>query len=258
MLLRLEQERNRKQVRSDCLDAERRIRRLKPIESLRPHQIAICKCDACDIEFVIREHVAEKSQRAHHFCSMKCKGSAQKSGGLLCNHTPALIRSDVLQRLRVNSHTPKAEHRRSMSLKAYHSNKPSDWQNPGNTPEACAKRHQTMKVNGTYRKSSVEDALYEYLCDKHGVEQVVRNVWVNDKWPIDFYVKEIDTYVQLDGVYWHGLDRPIEVVAEHRTKRDVQIHKKWLTDRKQDQWFSECQLNLIRLTDVQFYKGVRP
>ena len=115
-----------------------------------------------------------------------------------------------------------------------------------------------MKANGTYRKSSVEDALYVYLCDKHGVEQIVRNALVNNRWPIDFYVKSIDTYVQLDGVYWHGLDRPIEVISEHRTKRDAQIHKKWLTDREQDRWFREQGLNLIRLTDVQFYKGFRP
>lgn len=259
MFVRLEQERNRKQIRSDCIEDDvRRQKRLKPLEELKPRHIAVCMCDSCGREFRIYDHVAEKSQRKYHFCSRKCKGVAQKSGGVLFNPNTALIRPDVLQRLKISSHTLEAEERRSVSLKAYHANKPSDWQNPGNTPEACAKRHQTMKANGTYRKSSVEDALYVYLCDKHGVEQIVRNALVNNRWPIDFYVKSIDTYVQLDGVYWHGLDRPIEVISEHRTKRDAQIHKKWLTDREQDRWFREQGLNLIRLTDVQFYKGFRP
>lgn len=259
MFVCLEFERRRKRVRSDCVrDDARRVGRLRPLDELKPRQVAVCVCDSCGLEFRITDHVAEKSQREYHFCSRKCKGAAQKKGGVLCNSMPALIRHDVLQRLKVSSHTAEAEQRRSASLKAYHASKPTDWQNPGNTPEACAKRHQTMKRNGTYRKSSVEDALYTYLCDMHGIEHVVRNVWVNGRWPIDFYVKSIDTYVQLDGVYWHGLDRPIEVIAEHRTKRDAQIHKKWMTDREQDRWFREHRLNLIRLTDVQFLKGVRP
>jgi hypothetical protein len=62
--------------------------------------------------------------------------------------------------------------------------------------------------------------------------------------------RSIDTYVQLDGVYWHGLDRPIELIAEHRTKRDVQIHKKWATDREQDAWFAERGMKLVRITDA--------
>ena len=76
--------------------------------------------------------------------------------------------------------------------------------------------------------------------------------YVVHRWPIDFYIKSIDTYVQLDGVYWHGLDRPIEAIAEHRTKRDVQIHKKWLIDRQQVEWFASRGLRLVRITDQEF------
>lgn len=259
MFVRIELEHRRKQIRSDCIEDDvRRQKRLKPLEELKPRQVAICTCDSCGSEFRIRDHVTEKSQRKFHFCSVKCRFNAQRAGGVLYRQDCALVRPDVLQKAHAASHTREAEERRSLSLQAYHASKPVDWQNPGNTPEACAKRHQTMKTNGTYGKSSVEDVLYVYLCDKYGAEHVVRNALVNDRWPIDFYVKSIDTYIQLDGVYWHGLDRPIDVISEHKTKRDAQIHKKWLTDREQDQWFRERQLNLIRLTDVQFYKGLRP
>ena len=110
-----------------------------------------------------------------------------------------------------------------------------------------------MKANCTYGKSSKpEEKLYTLLCAWFDVDNVSRNVFVNSRWPIDFYIKSIDTYVQLDGIYWHGLDRPIEVIAEHRTKRDAQIHKKWLTDREQNRWFSEREMNLVRVTDAQF------
>jgi hypothetical protein len=109
-----------------------------------------------------------------------------------------------------------------------------------------------MKLSGTYRKSKSEDQCYDLLCECFGADDVERQVRINDRWAIDFYIKSIDTYVyvQFDGVYWHGLDRPIELIAEHRTKRDVQIHKKWATDREQDAWFSERGMKLIRISDT--------
>ena len=243
--------------------------RVKPIEQLtRTRRICRLRCDSCLKEFE-RPGKAQCISALHHFCCWRCKCDAMKSNGVsavlaettcLKNHgvKRGFIKPEVLQRSLFLSHTSEAEDRRSASLKAYHASKPEGWKNPGNTPEACAKRHQTMKANGTYRKSSVEDALYEHLCCVYGVDQVIRHVWMNDRWPIDFYVKSTNTYIQLDGVYWHGLDRPIEVIAQHLTNRDAQIHKKWLTDREQDQWFEQQKLNLRRLTDVQFLQGQRP
>lgn len=258
MLLRIELQHHRKHIRSDCRDVtSKRERRLKPIESLKPRRIAICLCDVCKSEFQISDHVSEKSQRKHHFCSMRCRCVAQKQDGVLYK-SHAFIRSDVLEKSLKASHTPEAEKKRSESLRNYHANKPSDWQNPGNSVEACAKRHQTMKRNGTYQKSLPEDALYVYLCEKHGYQNVERNAWVNDRWPIDFYIKDIDTYVQLDGVYWHGLNRPIEIIAAYKNKRDIVIHRKWMTDREQDRWFVEQGMKLVRLTDLEFNEGKRP
>lgn len=93
---------------------------------------------------------------------------------------------------------------------------------------------------------------YEHLCAQHGVDNVERQVRVH-KWPIDFYVKSIDTWIQVDGVYWHGLDGQLE---EHRKraaldKRSRIIVYKWETDRRQEQWFAERGMRLIRITDKQ-------
>lgn len=231
--------------------------RAKPPDQLtRTKRVCILQCDACSCRF---EQVGKQRYvtAVHHFCSRRCRFYAQKAGGVLYNPHPALVREDVIARVRKASHSEAASQRRSNSLREYHKNKPSDWQNPGNTAVACAKRHQTMKRNGTYKKSSIEERLYEYLCATYGVDDVGRNVLINDRWPIDFHVKSIDTYVQLDGVYWHGLDRPINEIAQHKTKRDVQIHKKWITDRRQDSWFKERGIRLVRLTDRQFAEGVR-
>jgi len=110
-----------------------------------------------------------------------------------------------------------------------------------------------MKRNKTYKKSSSEDHCYDLLCGHFGQDDVERQVIIpGTRWLIDFYVRSIDTYVQFDGVYWHGLDRPIEVIARGITERDVQIQHKYLTDRAQNDWFKAHGKYLVRITDEEF------
>ncbi len=118
------------------------------------------------------------------------------------------------------------------------------------------KRYSTMKENNSFLKSEPEEKLYEYLCKRYGIENVERQKIIH-RWPIDFFVscKDKSFYVQLDGVYWHGLDRPIEIISEYKNKQDKVIHKKWLTDREQDEWFLKNNLVLIRITDKQLKSG---
>lgn len=70
--------------------------------------------------------------------------------------------------------------------------------------------------------------------------------------PIDFYIESIDTYVQFDGVYWHGLDRPIELIEERKNSHDQEIADRWHKDREQDEWFKAKGLKLVRITDQVF------
>jgi hypothetical protein len=116
-------------------------------------------------------------------------------------------------------------------------------------PSTFQKRHETMKRNGTYGKSKPENRLYEVLCEIFGADDVERQKSV-ERWPIDFYVKCIDTYVQYDS-YWHGVGRNINEVAEHKNKRDVMIHKKMLTDIAQNAYFAEHKMKLIRVLGLQ-------
>jgi len=89
------------------------------------------------------------------------------------------------------------------------------------------------------------------LCEYFEKENVVHQKWIN-KWPIDFYVKTIDTYIQFDGVYWHGLDMPLEEIRKSNKPRDISRIQKWERDREQNLWFKEHGKRLIRITDVQF------
>lgn len=113
------------------------------------------------------------------------------------------------------------------------------------------KQHTTKKLNGTYAASKIERRFGGELIKKFGQENVDFQVIVNG-WSIDFYVKSIDTYVQFDGVYWHGLDRPVDDLRKSTYDRDKRIVESYDKDRKQDVWFSDRGLRLIRITDREY------
>lgn len=115
------------------------------------------------------------------------------------------------------------------------------------------KSHETMKRNGSYGKSKVEDSFYDFLNNLYGEGVVDRQRKVNG-WNIDFYVESSDLYVQFDGVYWHGLDRPIEVIEKLNDKRSKSIYETFLKDKRQNEWFEKNGLKLIRVTDREFKK----
>lgn len=127
----------------------------------------------------------------------------------------------------------------------YQKEKNIDWE------QARVKRHETMKKNGSFKKSEPEDIMYEQLCDELGEDDIQRQIMMNSRWPIDFYIRSLDVYVQYDS-YWHGYDcdgrlRDLGEVTEFKNRRDKQIHVKMLIDIAQNKWFKEQNLTLIRI-----------
>jgi hypothetical protein len=47
------------------------------------------------------------------------------------------------------------------------------------------------------------------------------------------------------------LDRSIEIIELHKTPQDKEIHKKWLRDRKQDDWCLQHKIKFVRIFDNQ-------
>ena len=110
-----------------------------------------------------------------------------------------------------------------------------------------------MKKNGTYGKSKIEDAFYCTLCKIFTKKDVDRQITLSENnWSIDFYIKSIDTYIQFDGVYWHGLNRPIKEIKESKNPRDEKILKTYYRDIEQNRWCNENNIKLIRITDVEY------
>jgi hypothetical protein len=120
---------------------------------------------------------------------------------------------------------------------------------------AYKKSTETKKKNKTGTWSSkVEILLKDELIKIFQIENVQEQVSLNGKWTIDFYVTPIDSYVQLDGIYWHGLDRPIETIKEFKSSKDERILRTYYKDREQDQWAETNNIKFYRITDEEIKK----
>jgi|SRR3990167_4452155 len=126
----------------------------------------------------------------------------------------------------------------------------------------CQKNaRNTMKENGTYgaKQSKIENIFYELLCTFYNTNDIKRHKDINNH-DIDFYISSIDTYIQFDGVYWHGLDKPIEEIKEIAnggSKQAVGIYEGYFNDREQDKWFKDNNLKLIRITDIELKSAIK-
>lgn len=74
--------------------------------------------------------------------------------------------------------------------------------NNSHTKEACIKRNNTKRKNHTFNTSSTEDKIYNILSQQYEVQ---RN-WNKDKrypWMVDFYIKEIDLFIECNFHWTH-------------------------------------------------------
>lgn len=103
------------------------------------------------------------------------------------------------------------------------------------------KRIETLKKRGQLWTSKPERELYDFLCEIF--KCVDSQVWYSG-YSIDLYVNEIETYVQLDGVYWHGLmgDEHINEQIKKTVTRDAYLNKLVELD----------DIKLYRITDIQW------
>lgn len=103
--------------------------------------------------------------------------------------------------------------------------------------------------------SKPERMLRDFLIQEFGIDDVVHQQNVDDpdtgkKWSIDFYVRSIDTYIQLDGVFWHGLNKPYEQLHGN-------VKRAFDNDRYQDRWFASRGMRLVRVTDIEMLDCVK-
>jgi len=248
-------------------------------------------CDECGTVFIRTSDYKTKL----HFCSNACKFKSWKSGGKLAKQvaesnidkygvsSPMKLKEVQNQRKRnfqdkygEDVTSPLAvpgakERRRKTHMERYGveetfqskemlEKRVKTWmKNYGQNHPPIDKWLAAIELSMTNDPNKWSSRGEEKMCDDLAkvYGEVVRQKRIN-RWPIDAYIPSIDLYVQYDGEYWHGLDRPIEVIRESTSERDEAICAHWENDREQEKWCQENDINLMRITDKEYERsGIR-
>ena len=118
-------------------------------------------------------------------------------------------------------------------------------------PESRLKAYATAKKKGKRAfTSKAEDLMHEKCCEWFGEVKRWRYITRNDgrQCNVDLYVVALDTYIEVDGVYWHGLNRPYDQLGpDQRGKYD--------NDRLLDEHCKATGIRLVRITDLEVSAG---
>lgn len=234
----------------------------------RPKQIGFFKCDYCFNFYTVSINLKKVSNGiSSTFCTKFCANLALKIGGLsnekmkkTCMNlygTEIAMQSSIVQNNYKSSCIENLGVSNPLLNKAV-----KDKQSQTNierygvtfyfqSSSFQQKSYQTKKKNNSFQQSKPEEQLYEILKFHFGEYCVDRQKLINNLWPIDFYINSVDTYVQYDS-YWHGYDssgklRDINEVSELKHKQDNGILIKMDIDKRQNVWFKQQNLKLVRI-----------
>ena len=78
-------------------------------------------------------------------------------------------------------------------------------ENPMQNENILQKNFDSKKKHNSYKQSKPEELLYEYLCNRYGTDDILRQ-YKSDLYPYncDFYIKSLDLYIELQGYWSHG------------------------------------------------------
>jgi G:T-mismatch repair DNA endonuclease (very short patch repair protein) len=125
----------------------------------------------------------------------------------------------------------------------------------GHTKAAHKKRIATMRANGAnFQSSKVEDRLFKILIS--AFKEVHRHVEMNG-WDIDFYIKDNDTYINMNGIYWHGRDMSNDQLTESSTKQSKTIIGTKMRDALREKWFLENKKKLVIVWEDELESAVQ-
>lgn len=86
------------------------------------------------------------------------------------------------------------------------------------------------------------------LCKHHDVK---RHENVNG-WEIDIFLKDVNVYIQFDGIYWHCLETPLDIFLSNPNKSKFRIVKTAINDAKQNVWFEANKKTLLRISERDY------
>ena len=224
-------------------------------------KVIIYECDQCKSVFEGKYQKKFLTNRKFHLCSYECLGKSRSVKGVALEYQ---LESRDMKKWH-SSMTKTLKKRYSVenvsSLDWVKDKKvDSTMRNFGvSNPLKCKEIQQRVISTRLKNEEKVkmwiskpERKFRELLNEEFGKDNVKIQRLIEKKWSIDFYVLSIDTYIQFYGVYWHGLNRPIEEIKQSSKKQDITIYGKWCKDREFDEYASKNGLRLVRITDKMF------
>lgn len=180
-------------------------------------------------------------KRDWHFCGLPCAHLSRCSGGLIDQHRRATCQERYGQDFYI--HRPEIQ--KIASLR-------------GNCPEAQEKKWRTFKRRQSRNnpgpwESRVETRLFDLLRARYARGTVERHHRpFRDTHALDLYLTGEPLWIEVDGVYWHGLDVSLDRLFSRQGARADAIRRRWWRDRELDVKMKEAGLRLIRITDRAF------
>lgn len=209
----------------------------------------VIKCDECSVVVEKSVNVKKEKKKTYHFCSTKCFFNASKKGGKidvkkretnkkLHGIDYLFMRHDIASTSGQRAWFDDARLKRKETLNERYG-----------VDYAFDIPHVRDASNKTFT-SKPELMLLEILVERFGIDDVVHHPRIFKR-TLDFYIKSIDIYVEMDGEYWHCLDEDINVVEKSKRKNDVCRTKKFYRDKETNNLFEQHGLRLVRITDRQ-------
>lgn len=239
------------------------------------------RCDHCNIEYICSENVKVRALKAEsHFCSKDCSTKSLQNGLLRSKVEHTLVKkygvkgyvaaSDFQSKSKKScldkygvDHGMKTEEAKNklkkVCLEKYGKETflgSDSWRSKVDHKDIARKAWLTKIKNGSCSTSRTEEKLYQLLCDIFGNDDVTRQACIAKQW-VDFYIRSLDLYLQLDGVYWHGLNRDINQIKNSNVRQDKKIYQNYLRDQKLNSYMESRGLKMIRITDEFFNKSCK-
>lgn len=130
--------------------------------------------------------------------------------------------------------------------------------------EKIKKDYDTKKKNGTFNTSRLEEDSYALLCDRFGKYDIIRQYKSElYPWNCDFYIKSIDTYIEIQGNWTHGFhvygthNEDNQKLEYWKSKKDINPYYKtaihiWTTsDPLKRQTAKDNKLNYLEFWNLE-------
>lgn len=214
--------------------------------------IYVCECDVCQKEIELPPCRAK--WREYHTCSIRCQNKAQCRGGPIFKFkTQHFLKNygveNPFQSSEIKEQIEKKHIEDFGSMEEFHKfllKKRTvtnlinyGVENAQQRSEISEKTKATKIQKGVKQFQSTLELEIEKLLKKI-YKDVHTQQWIDGR-PIDFYIKDIDLYIQVDGEFYHGLTE--------RSLKYFFVKNNYDRDRKQDLWFKEHNLQLLRLSE---------